>query len=75
MYSGTVKFYMDDVECPNTIGVGAIFGGVFNCGLRGSTFEARCTETCSPYFAVQEVKLWKAEALNVVGTPYVFAGN
>ena len=41
MTSGTVKFYVDDVECPNTndVGVNAV-GGVFNCNLNGNTFRA-----------------------------------
>ena len=34
MRSGTVKFYVDDVECPDTGNVGIdAKGGVFNCNL------------------------------------------
>ena len=71
MTSGTVKFYIDGVECPNTngVGVGAV-GGLFNCGLTGSTFEARCTTPCSPYFSVVELFLWKDKAMTLDGEPY-----
>ena len=60
MTSGTVKFYIDGVECPDTgsVGVNAI-GGIFNCGLTGSTFEAVCTTPCEPYMSIVEVFLWK----------------
>ena len=39
MTGGTIKFYIDDVECPITSGVGESgLGGVFNCGLEGEVF-------------------------------------
>ena len=61
MSSGEIKFFIDGVECPNTngVGVGAV-GGVFNCGLNGSTFEARCTTLCTPFMSIVEIFLWKA---------------
>lgn len=66
MTSGTLKFYVDGVECPNTSGVGLdAIGGVFNCGLKGSRFRVVCSETCKPNFAIRELKLWKAKVLNL----------
>ena len=78
MTSGTVKFYVDGVECPDTGGVGVnAIGGVFNCNLEGNLFKAICTDVCSPNMAVQEVKLWLLTALTVAddGTAYTFEGN
>ena len=71
MASGEVKFYIDGIECPDTngVGVGAV-GGLFNCGLSGSTFEARCTTACSPFMSVVEIKLWKDKAMTLDGTQY-----
>ena len=43
-------------------------GGVFNCNLNGSVkFEARCVDVCAPYFAVQELKVWRKTALTATG--------
>ena len=72
MTSGTVKFYVDNVECSDSInGVGTGGkGGVFNCGLTGSNFVARCTDVCSPNLSVVELKLWKLKALTLSGTVY-----
>ena len=40
MTSGTVTFTVDGIECPETNGVGVnAIGGVFNCGLTGTTFK------------------------------------
>lgn len=76
MTSGTIKFYVDDVECPDTSGVGVnAIGGVFNCDLEGTIFTAVCEGTCSPYFAVQELQLWRDEIVSHTGTPYRLAGN
>ena len=76
MTGGTIKFYVDGIECPDTSGVGLNgHGGVFNCGLVGRVFKAICTHTCTPKFAVRELKLFKEEALSVGGTPYTFTGN
>ena len=76
MTSGTIKFYVDDVECPDTSGVGVnAIGGVFNCDLTGVEFKVLCPETCSPNLAVTEIKLWKDEIVSHTGTPYRFAGN
>ena len=38
--TGTLKFTVDDIECPDTdgVGVGAV-GGAFNCNLIGTTFK------------------------------------
>lgn len=53
MTDGEIKFYIDDVECPDTSNVGLnAIGGVFNCGLTGRVFRAECTTTCTPNFAV-----------------------
>ena len=47
MTSGTMKFFIDGVECPDTGGVGVNgVGGLFNCGLEGSVFVAECTTVC-----------------------------
>ena len=71
MTSGEVKFYIDGVECPDTNGVGlGAIGGVFNCGLTGSSFEARCTTVCSPYLSVVQIFLWKDKAMTLDGSPY-----
>ena len=76
MTSGTIKFYVDDVECPDTSGVGVnAIGGVFNCGLTGTSFKVKCTTACDPNFAVQEIKLWNDKAVSLKGTPYRFEGN
>ena len=76
MQSGTVKFYVDDVECPDTLGVGVnALGGVFNCNLIGTKFVARCTEVCSPAMNVIEMQLYNYTALTAEGTAYVLDGN
>ena len=78
MKSGEIKFYVDGKECPDTGGVGVdAIGGVFNCGLWGQTFEAVCTTVCSPYFAVNEVKLWRKTALSAsaLSIHYMLAGG
>ena len=71
MTSGTIEFYIDGVKCPDTngVGVGAI-GGVFNCGLTGTTFEAICTTTCEPMMSIVEVFLFKDTAMNLFGSHY-----
>lgn len=76
MTSGRLKFYVDDTECPSpgTVGLNAI-GGVFNCGLSGTKFKVMCTETCSPFFAINEIKLYKSSILSTKGTPYNFVNN
>ena len=75
MTSGRMRFYVDDVECPaGNVGVNGI-GGVFNCGLSGRKFVIACSEPCSPYLAVNEIKLWKSSILSTEGTPYNFEGN
>ena len=76
MTSGTVKFYIDDVECSDSVfGVGTnAQGGVFNCGLTGSKFVARCTDVCSPFMSVIELRVWKYKALTLDGSIYEFAG-
>ena len=78
MTSGTIKFYVDGVECPDTSGVGVnAIGGVFNCGLTGLEFKVRCTDTCMPSFSVRELKIWKAKVLNVFAENnfYTLPGN
>ena len=71
MTSGEIKFYIDDVECPNTDGIGVnAVGGLFNCGLNGSTFEARCTTVCEPKMSIVEIKLWKNPAVTLDGSVY-----
>ena len=76
MTGGTIDFYIDDVLCEDTSGVGVNGkGGVFNCGLTGTKFTAHCRETCTPNFSVTEIKLWKGTALSVTGTPYYFSGS
>ena len=76
MTSGEIKLYIDGVECPDTngVGIGAV-GGVFNCGLIGSTFEAICTTTCSPSMSIVEIFLWKEAAMTLYGTPYYIADS
>ena len=71
MTSGLVKFYIDDVECTdtNSVGVDAV-GGLFNCGLTGSSFTAKCTIACSPYMSIREIVLWKDKAMTLDGTIY-----
>ena len=78
MTSGTIKFYVDDVECPDTSGVGVnAVGGVFNCGLTGKKFKVVCTDVCIPNFAIRELKIWKAKVLNVYANDnfYNLPGN
>ena len=76
MTSGEIKFFVDDVECPDTNGVGVgAKGGIFNCGLTGSTFEARCTTICEPKLSVVELKLWKDTALTLNGEHYIIDGG
>ena len=61
-----MKFYIDGVECPETNGIGIdAVGGLFNCGLTGTTFKVECTTFCSPGFAIVEIFLWKYTALTV----------
>ena len=76
MTNGEIKFYIDDVECPDTngVGVGAI-GGVFNCGLTGSAFKAVCTTTCSPFMNIVEIKLWKDTVMTLDDTKVYFPGG
>lgn len=71
MTSGEIKFYIEGVECPNTSGVGVnAVGGVFNCGLVGTTFEAVCTTTCSPFMSIVEVFIWQELAMTLFGSQY-----
>ena len=62
------------VACTDTSDVG-INGGVFNCGLTATKFLIYCADTCAPYFAVNEIKLFQDEAVSIYGTPYWFNGN
>ena len=56
MTAGTIKFYVDNVPCPDTNGVGVnAIGGVFNCDLVGSSFVAFCEDTCTPNLSIVEV--------------------
>ena len=66
MFSGTVRFYVDGVECPDTgdVGINAR-GGVFNCNLSGWTFKAVCDEICNPSMHVMEIGIWSETALTV----------
>ena len=78
MSSGTITFTIDDVPCPDTGGVGSsAIGGVFNCGLSGRVFKASCTTVCAPFFAVNEIKLWRKKALSALptSTHYMLAGG
>lgn len=76
MTSGTVKFFVDGVECPDTLGVGVnAIGGVFNCNLKGNVFEARCTAVCSPGLSVIEMQVYAYSILTVEGTAYALDGN
>ena len=73
MTSGTIEFFVDGEPCPDTGGVGVnAIGGVFNCGLYGRHFEVRCTDVCSPNFAVSELKVFIYDALTVDGTSYIW---
>ena len=65
MTSGEMKFFIDEVECPNTNGVGTnAIGGLFNCGLTGTTFRVECTTFCDA-FVIVEIFLWKDKALSL----------
>lgn len=76
MTSGTIKFYVDGVECPSTGGVGVnAVGGVFNCNLSGVEFKLICTAKCSPNLAITEIKLLRSQALSAEGTYYNWPGN
>ena len=76
MSSGTVKFYVDGYECPDTLGVGVnAVGGVFNCDRWGSVFEARCTDVCQPAMDVIEMQIYVYSILTAEGTPYILDGN
>ena len=71
MASGTMKFYVDQVECPETNGVGVdAKGGVFNCGLTGTTFEVKCTDACTPSMKIVEISLWTDKVMTINGTPH-----
>ena len=60
MSSGTVEFTVDGVTCPDTNGVGVdAIGGIFNCGLTGTTFKVECTTECSDFLHIVELVLWK----------------
>ena len=66
-----MKFYVDGEECPDTNGVGVeTVGGVFNCGLFGTSFEVRCTEACEPQLSLAQVFLWKERAVTIEGAAY-----
>ena len=78
MTGGTVQFFVNGVECPDTNGVGVnAIGGVFNCDLEGNHFEARCTEACTPFMAVYEIELFTRSALTADpdGVAYFFRNN
>ena len=76
MTGGTVTFSVDGVTCPDTNGVGVNGqGGVFNCGLYGSTFRLECTIACTTDLAIVELKLWKTRSMNLFGTPSILSGN
>ena len=76
MVGGTVVFSVDGVTCPDTNGVGVNGqGGLFNCGLTGMTFRLECTSACTTELAIVELKLWKSQALNLSGSPYILPGN
>lgn len=74
MHSGTTTFKVDDVECPDTngVGVGAV-GGVFNCGLTGTRFTIEHTNDSNWY--IHELRLWKRHIFNLEGNYYYLAGN
>ena len=78
MTSGTITFTVDGVECPHTnqVGVDAI-GGAFNCDLMGRSLTIRCTDTCSPNFAVNELHVYDVTILSAIptGNAYPFTGN
>ena len=68
MTSGTIEFFIDGVECPDTNGVGVdAIGGVFNCGLTGTKFKAICTTACYPKMSIVEIFLFKGTAMNLFG--------
>ena len=76
MTGGIVTFSVDGVTCPDTNGVGVnAEGGVFNCGLYGSTFKLECTTACTTELAIVELKLWKTTSMNLFGTPSILSGN
>ena len=71
MLSGTLGFTVDGVTCPDTNGVGVnAIGGIFNCGLTGTTFKVECTTECSPYMWIMELMLWQDKVQTIDGTPY-----
>ena len=78
MTSGTVTFTVDGVECPDTNGVGVdAIGGIFNCGITGTTFRVECTTKCAPMFRIVELMLWsdKVQTIDGMGTPYYLPGG
>ena len=76
MTSGTITFSVDGKLCPDTGGVGEnVIGGVFNCGLRGRTFRVECTSVCEPYFAVNEIKIFRKQIISQFGSHYLVTGG
>ena len=68
MASGTINFKVDDEFCLDTNGVGiAAKGGVFNCGLTGSTFTLYCDPSCSSELAVSVLRIYKGIVLTTTG--------
>ena len=69
-----MKFYVDGAECSDTTGAGSIWedvsGGVFNCGLFGTSFEVRCTTACEPKLSLAQIFLWKERAVSIEGETY-----
>lgn len=51
-------------------------GGVVNFGaVEGIAIWIDCYPLCEPYFAVNEVKLWKSDAVSVGALYYLFDGD
>ena len=70
MTSGTVNFKVDGSPCVDTNGVGVNgAGGVFNCGLTGSTFELYCDPACNE-LSIVELKIWQTKVLTLTGSSY-----
>ena len=70
MSASTIGFKVGGVDCPNNNGIGApgANGGVFNCGLIGTTFELYCPAPCTTGLRIVELKLFRAKILTV-GSP------
>ena len=70
-----MNFYVDSVLCPDVNGVGST-GGVFNCGLIGSSFTIECETGCDmSNQMVRELAIWDENAITIYGSASKFDCN